>query len=213
MKDTTKVFGYVRVSSKEQNEARQIAAFKAIGIDDRDIFVDKISGNVKADKRPKFKALLACLREGDTVVICSLDRLGRDYTEVRNDWNSITKEYRAHIKVLDMPLLDTTNAIDGLDRQFISDLVLQILSYVADKERGNIRERQRQGIVTAKAKGVRLGRPPVQFPDNFTSVYQTWRSGEITAVEAMRQTGLKTTSFYKLVNQHKGRIERGEARG
>lgn len=202
VKDTTKVFGYARVSSKDQNEARQIAALKAAGIEERDIFIDKISGKVKAGERPKFNALRACLREGDTVVICSLDRLGRDYTEVRNDWNSITGEYKANIKVLDMPLLDTTNAGNNLDGRFISELVLQILSYVADKERENTKERQRQGIAAAKSQGKRLGRPPMQFPDNFAQIYQTWRNGEITAVEAMRQTNLKTTSFYKLVHQH-----------
>lgn len=202
MKDTTKVFGYARVSSKDQNEARQIAALEAAGIDGRDIFVDKISGKVKAGERPQFNALLTRLREGDTVVICSLDRLGRDYTEVRNDWNAITDEYKANIKVLDMPLLDTTATANSLDGRFISELVLQILSYVADKERENIRERQRQGIASAKANGKRLGRPPMELPGNFPSVYQTWRNGEITAVEAMKQTGLKTTSFYKLVHQY-----------
>ena len=143
----TRIHGYARVSTKEQNEARQINALKEFGIIERDIYVDKVSG--KSFDRPEYQRLLNVIRKGDLVVILSLDRLGRNYTEVQEQWRYITTELGADIKVLDMPLLDTRTSGDNIDSRFVSDLVLQILSYVSAKERENIKARQSQGIANA----------------------------------------------------------------
>ena len=177
----TRVHGYVRVSSKEQNETRQVAALKAFGISERDIYIDKISG--KNFDRPEYNRLLNVIRKGDLLVVLSLDRLGRNYTEVQKQWRYIINELGADIKVLDMPL---------------SDLVLQILSYVSQKERDNIRERQAQGIAHAKAQGKAMGRPKIEYPSNWDEIYALWDRQEITAKEAMERTGLKRNTFYKL---------------
>lgn len=193
-------YGYARVSSKEQNLDRQLVALKRAGVEERYIYCDKVSG--KDFDRKAYNTLIGTeqtapvLRAGDILVILSLDRLGRNYEAVRQQWEYITKEIGADIEVLDMPLLSTAESNGSLDRRFIADLVLQILSYVAEKERRNTRERQRQGIEAAKAKGKRLGRPEIEKPDNWESVYKKWNAGEITAVEAMRQTGLKKGKFY-----------------
>lgn len=195
-----KTFGYARVSTKEQNEARQLEALQTAGIDERDIFIDKQSG--KDFDRPKYQAMINTLREGDTIIIASIDRLGRDYSAIMQEWRHITQELSVNIKVLDMPLLDTTAASNTLDGRFVADLVLQILSYVAEKERAGIRERQRQGIEIAKAQGKHLGRPALEMPEGFSAVYDEWKAGVINGVGAMQKLGIKKTSFYKLVRMH-----------
>ncbi len=197
----TRIHGYARVSSKEQNEVRQLNALKEFGIQDRDIYVDKQSG--KNFDRAEYQRMLNCIRKGDLLVVMSIDRLGRNYGEIQEQWRHITKELGADIKVLDMPLLDTRAAADTIDSRFISDLVLQILSYVAQKERENIRVRQSQGIAAAKAQGKALGRPKATYPDNWDEVYNLWHNKkEITAKEAMKRLGLKRNTFYKLTAQY-----------
>ena len=198
-----RIHGYARVSTKEQNEARQINALKEFGIAERDIYVDKISG--KSFDRPEYRRLLNVIREGDLVVVLSLDRLGRNYTEVQEQWRYITGELHADIKVLDMPLLDTRANKDTIDSRFVSDLVLQILSYVAAKERENIKARQAQGIANAKAQGKVLGRPRAVKPAQWDEIYSQWKEKKITAVAAMKVLGLKPNTFYKFVNEEKER--------
>lgn len=197
---TIKVFGYCRVSSSDQNEDRQVHAMIEAGVDERDIFIEKCSG--KNFDRPIYQTLKTQLRENDILVIKSIDRLGRNYKQICDEWREITVERNAHIKVLDMPVLDTTRT-EGLIGQVISDIVLQLLGYVAEQERAFIRERQAEGIERAKAKGKKLGKPPIQYPANWNEVYQTWRNGDITARKAMSLMNLKPTSFYKLAKNYK----------
>lgn len=196
----TKTFGYARVSARDQNEARQIEALRAQGIEARDIYIDKQSG--KDFDRAGYNILRQILRDGDTLVIASIDRLGRNYAAILSEWQYLTQEIHAHVKVLDMPLLDTAQTPDNLDGTFVAALVLQVLSYVAEKERFHIRERQRQGIALAKSQGRRLGRPALKMPDNFAAVYAQWKSGAMTGVQAMARLQIKKTSFYKLVKQY-----------
>lgn len=193
-----KKFGYVRVSSKDQNEGRQIASMKEQGIEERDIFLDKQSG--KDFNREKYQALKQCLREGDVLYIHSLDRFGRNKDEILNEWQEITKCIKADIIVLDMPLLDTTKYKDSMG-SFISDLVLQILSWMAQEERERIRKRQREGIDVALKKGVHFGRPKAEPTDKFYQAYVKWKAGEITATAAIELAGIKRTTFYKLVKE------------
>jgi DNA invertase Pin-like site-specific DNA recombinase len=194
-------FGYIRVSSKDQNEARQLEAMREAGINDRDIFIDKQSG--KDFEREQYHLLKRMLRTGDILYIHSLDRFGRNKEEILNEWNDITKNIRADIVVLDMPLLDTTQFKDSLGT-FIADLVLQILSWMAQEERERIRKRQREGIDAALHNGVKFGRPNVKITNEFIEAYNQWKSGEITAVMAMQQAGVKKTTFYKLVKEYEG---------
>lgn len=213
------IYGYARVSTAEQNLDRQISALLAYGIPSKYIFADKASG--KDFCRKSYNALVGTetsvplLRRGDLLVIYSIDRLGRNYGEIRNQWQHLTGDMGVDIKVLDMPLLDT-RCVGGndLDRRFVSDLVLQILSYVADKERANTLSRQRQGIDVmpidpqtgkkiSKKTGRPTGRPSAQYPDNWAEVYTRWQHGELTAVAAMRQLGLSRSTYYKLVNSYK----------
>ncbi len=196
----TKTFGYCRVSTSEQNEDRQIEALKELGINERDIFIDKCSG--KDFVRPQYQALKTQLRAGDVLIIKSIDRLGRNYKQICEEWREITTEIKANIRVLDMPMLDTTKT-EGLIGQVISDIVLQLLGYVAEQERAFIRQRQAEGIKIAKEKGKRLGKPPIQYPDNWNEVYKIWAKEEITAREAMKRLNLKPTSFYKLAKNYK----------
>ena len=195
----SKTFGYCRVSSIDQKEDRQLEAMLELGINERDIFVDKCSG--KNFDRPQYQALKVQLREGDILVIKSIDRLGRNYKQICEEWREITREIKANIKVLDMPVLDTTRT-EGLIGEVISDIVLQLLSYVAEQERAFIKQRQAEGIKLAKEKGKRLGKPPIEYPENWDNVYKVWKSGAITAREAMKQLNLKPTSFYKLAKQY-----------
>ena len=200
------VWGYARVSSTAQNLDRQLEQLRAYGIEERHIKTEKQSG--KDFERPEFLSLVgtdtvaASMRSGDTLVICSLDRLGRNYSEIQRWWQYIiTKELGCGIVVLDMPLLCTKDGENSLDRSFIADLFLQILSYVAEKERIAIHERQRQGIEVAKAQGVRFGRPKTRKPDRFDEIAEQWKKREITAVEAMRILGVKKHSFYRLAKE------------
>ena len=198
---TTKTFGYCRVSTNEQKEDRQFQAMLDLGINERDIFVDKCSG--KDFIRPQYQALKLQLREGDVLVIKSIDRLGRNYKQICDEWREITRDIKANIKVLDLPMLDTTRT-EGLIGEVISDIVLQLLSYVAEQERAFIKQRQAEGIKLAKQKGKRLGKPPIQYPDNWKEIYTIWKSGNITAREAMKRMNLKPTSFYKLAKNYEG---------
>lgn len=197
-------WAYARVSSSSQHLDRQLEQLRAYGIDERHIKTEKQSG--KDFERAEFLSLVGTdevapsMRAGDTLIVCSLDRLGRNYAEIQRWWKYITQDLKCSIVVLDMPVLNT-GGDGGLDKNFIADLVLQILSYVAEKERLAIRERQRQGIEAAKVKGVKFGRPRVQKPDNFDEVTSRWRNNEITAVAAMKALGLSKYGFYKLIKE------------
>lgn len=193
-----KKFGYVRVSSKEQNEARQIESMLAAGISSRDIFVDKQSG--KNFNRENYQVLKRVLRKGDILYIHSLDRFGRNKDEILNEWKELTQEMKIDIIVIDMPLLDTTKYKDSLGT-FISDLVLQILAWMAEEERNRINKRQREGIDLALKRGVKFGRPEVKVTEEFKQIYKRWKNGEITAVKAMELSGLKKTTFYSRVKK------------
>lgn len=200
------VWGYCRVSTQEQNLDRQLAAMKEQGIDERHIMCDKASG--KSFNRKSWNALVGTdetapmLRKGDLLIVLSLDRLGRNYTEIREQWEYITKTIGADIRILDMPLLDTSASTESLDKRFVADLVLQILSYTAEKERTNIRKRQEQGIEAAKGRGVEFGRPRIALPAEFEQVYAEWKRGEIKAVDAMRKLNLTKPTFYRLVKKY-----------
>lgn len=198
-----KKFGYVRVSSKDQNEARQLKEMKELGIVERDIFIDKQSG--KDFNRDKYNALKQCLREGDLIYIKSIDRFGRNSKEIKREWEYITQNIHADIKVIDMPLLDTTKHKDLLGT-FVSDLVLQVLAFVAEKERDNIKQRQAEGILIAKQMGKKFGRPCATFPSDWDKQYNAWKQGKIKAVEAFSNLNLKKSTFYKLVKQYEKRI-------
>lgn len=196
-------WAYGRVSSQDQNLDRQIIVFKEYGIDDRHIKCDKTSG--KDFNRAEFLSLVGtdevapCLREGDELVISSLDRLGRNYAEIKQWWDYITNKLKVNIIVLDMPILSGENST--LDKRFISDLVLQILAYVSERERENIRKRQREGINAAQQKGVKFGRPKKTIPDNFIEVATRWKNGEITAKKAMAELDLSKNLFYEFIKQ------------
>ena len=186
-----KIYGYVRVSSTDQNEDRQMIALKKVNVPEKNIFMDKLSG--KDFNRPQYKKMVRKLKPGDLLYILSIDRLGRNYEEIQNQWRILTKEIGIDICVLDMPLLDTRNGKD-LMGTFIADLVLQILSFVAQSERENIKKRQQEGIAAAKAKGVKFGRPPRPIPENFHEVHQAWRNKKIT----LRQAEMKLRLFVEL---------------
>ena len=188
-------YGYVRVSTKEQNEDRQLIAMQGLSIPEKNIYIDKQSG--KDFERPQYKKLVRRLKKDDLLYIKSIDRLGRNYEEIQNQWRILTKEKGVDIVVLDMPLLDTRRGKD-LVGTFLSDIVLQVLSFVAENERTNIRQRQAEGIAAAKAKGVRFGRPPAPLPPNFHDAYQRWRSKKISVSEAAQECGMpRSTFFYK----------------
>ena len=193
-----KIFGYVRVSSKEQKEDRQLIAFKEFGIDERDIYIDKQSG--KDFNREQYNVLKHILRENDVLVIKSIDRLGRNYNMIIDEWKDITKNIKADIVVIDMPLLDTRNNKDLLGT-FISDLVLQILSYVAEQERRFIKQRQKEGISNAINNGVKFGRPKIEKPSNYDDVIKLWKNKKIKSKEAMEMLGLKPNTFYNLLKK------------
>ena len=193
-----KIFGYVRVSSKEQKEDRQLIAFKEFGINERDIYIDKQSG--KDFNREQYSILKNVLRENDLLVIKSIDRLGRNYNMIIDEWKDITKNIKADIVVIDMPLLDTRNNKDLLGT-FISDLVLQILSYVAEQERRFIKQRQKEGISNAINNGVKFGRPKIEKPNNYDDVIKLWKNKKIKSKEAMEMLGLKPNTFYNLLKK------------
>ncbi len=188
--------GYVRVSSVEQNEDRQLIALKKLGIKDERIYVDKQSGS--CFNRPQYKKMISELAAGDVLYVLSIDRLGRNYEEIQNQWHLLTKEMNVDICVIDMPLLDTRTGKD-LIGTFIADLVLQILSFCAESERRNIRERQKQGIAAARQRGVVFGRPKAVLPDTFMDIVAKWRKGLITADEAARMCNVSRSTFYRRV--------------
>ncbi|RFZ77831.1 recombinase family protein [Lacrimispora amygdalina] len=192
-------YGYVRVSSKDQNEDRQLIAMREFGVLERNIFRDKQSG--KDFNRPAYQKLLKKIRPGDTFVIKSIDRLGRDYEEIIEHWRVISKERGVGIVVLDMPLLDTRKKDRDLTGTFIADLVLQILSYVAQKEREFNRQRQAEGIAAAKAKGVKFGRPPKERPAEFYGILKDWRCGKLSARKAARQLGIAHKTFTRWASE------------
>ena len=193
-------YGYARVSTREHNELRQLVALEQFGLPESQIFVDKQSG--KDFNRRSYKRLLRKLRPGDTLVIKSIDRLGRNYTEILEQWRLLTKEKRAAIVVLDMPLLDTRQSRD-LTGTLIADIVLQLLSYVAQTEREFIHQRQAEGIAAAKANGVRFGRPLIEQPESFPAVKALWASGGISAREAARQLGISAKTFARWAKAEK----------
>lgn len=187
-----KTYGYIRVSTKEQNEDRQVIALEEAGINKQNVFMDKQSG--KDFQRPQYKKLLRKLRKNDLLYIKSIDRLGRNYSEILEQWRLLTKEKGVDIVVLDMPMLDTRRGKD-LMGTFIADLVLQILSFVAENERVNIRQRQAEGIAAAMARGVQFGRPPSPLPHSFHAAYLQWKSGEITGTYAANLCGMPLSTF------------------
>ena len=190
-----KLYGYIRVSTREQNEDRQLVAMKNFGVPSENIFIDKQSG--KDFNRPAYIDLIEKLKPADTLVVKSIDRLGRNFYEILEQWRLITVEKQAYIVVLDMPLLDTRHQKDDLTRQLISTLVLQLLSYVAQIERDFIHQRQAEGIAAAKAKGIRFGRPTKDKPDNYEEVFNEWRQGKISAREAGRRLQVDYKTFLK----------------
>ncbi len=187
-------YGYVRVSSIDQNEDRQLIALREKGIPPDHIYLDKMSG--KDFNRPQYKVMVECLEKRDVLYILSIDRLGRNYEEIQAQWRFLTKEKGIDICVLDMPLLDTRNGKD-LMGTFIADLVLQILSFVAQNERENIKKRQTQGIAAAKAKGTHMGRPEKQLPDNFPELVRDWENKRITLPEVLKRCNISETTFYR----------------
>ncbi len=199
------IYGYVRVSTREQKEDRQMIALEEMKVPEKNIYVDKQSG--KDFERPKYKRLLRKLKQDDLIYIKSIDRLGRNYKEILEQWRVITKEKRADIVVLDMPLLDTRRGKD-LVGTFLSDIVLQTLSFVAENERGNIRQRQKEGIEAARKKGVQFGRPPKPVPENFVQVYNQWIKKEINGKVAAGLCGLSMSTFYRRANVCKEQLKK-----
>ena len=192
-------FGYVRVSTKEQCEERQLIALRGFPVSDTKIFMDKLSG--KDFNRPQYQKLLRKLRAGDIMVIKSIDRLGRNYEEILDQWRIITKEKRANIVVLDMPLLDTRQTGKDLTGTFVADLVLQILSYVAQTERENIRQRQMEGIAAARMRGVQFGRPRKQVPEEFFLLKEQWKKGKIASRQAAGKLHIAQDTFLRWVHE------------
>ena len=198
-------YAYVRVSSMEQNEDRQLVEVKKIGIKDENIFIDKQSG--KDFDRPMYRKLKEKLQPNDIVYVLSIDRLGRNYEEIQNQWRILIKELKVDICVLDMPLLDTRREKDLLGT-FVADLVLQILSFTSENERNAIRERQRQGIEVAKTKGVRFGRPKKEMPEDFGLLVRKWERGKITMETIVKQCDISKATLYRRLREY--RLERSE---
>lgn len=194
----TNIYGYARVSSKDQNEARQIIALSQFPVKKENIYIDKFSG--KDFDRPKYSELIKILKEQDILVIKEIDRLGRNYEEILEHWRVITKEIKADIVVLDMPLLDTRTRKENLTGTFIADLVLQILSYVAETERQSIKQRQREGIEAAKKRGVKFGRPCIPVPEEFYDLKEKWLNKKITSREAATTINVSQDTFLRWVH-------------
>lgn len=186
-------YGYIRVSTADQNEDRQLAAMQELSIPEKNLFIEKQSG--KDFERPQYKKLIRRLKASDLLYIKSIDRLGRNYGEILEQWRILTKEKHIDIVVLDMPLLDTRRGKD-LMGTFLSDIVLQVLSFVAENERANIRQRQAEGIAAAKARGVKFGRPPKPLPQNFYQIHRDWRSKKLTLKEAASACAMPVSTFY-----------------
>ncbi len=192
------IWAYVRVSTREQNEDRQVEELKDLVTTESHLIIEKQSG--KDFNRPLYQSMKNLMREGDTLIIKSLDRLGRNYEQMKNEWKDLS-DRRIKIKVLDSPLLDTSKYDDDLMGKFVSDIVFNVLSFCSENERKNIKQRQAEGIATAKAKGVRFGRPAIPYPDNFKTIYREWKEGGIKAIEAMKLLNVRKTTFYKLVRK------------
>ena len=190
-----KTYGYVRVSTKEQNEDRQLIALNDAGVAKKDIFMDKLSG--KDFNRPQYKKMIRCLKKDDVIFVKSIDRLGRNYDEIIEQWRIITKKIEADIVVLDMPLLDTRSKENDLTGTFISDMVLQLLSYVAQTERENIKQRQKEGIAAARLRGVKFGRPRKMVPENFEKICFLWKEGEISSRKAADELSISQSTFIR----------------
>ncbi len=190
-----KMYGYVRVSTKDQCEDRQVIALKEFGVPGENILMDKISG--KDFNRPKYRQLIRKLHAGDLLVVKSIDRLGRNYEEILEQWRTVTKEKQVDVVVIDMPLLDTRKAGNDLTGTLVADLVLQILSYVAQTERENIRQRQMEGIAAARMRGVRFGRPRKQVPDNFEQLKEAWVNKKTTSRKAAKDLGVAQDTFLR----------------
>ena len=198
------IYGYIRVSSKDQNEDRQVLALRGMSVPEKNLYADRQSG--KDFERPQYKRLLRKMKKDDLLYIKSIDRLGRNYGEILEQWRILTKEKGIDIVVLDMPLLDTRRGKD-LMGTFLSDIVLQVLSFVAENERNNIRQRQAEGIAAAKARGVRFGRPPRPLAENFHSIYRRWKDGEITGTAAAKECGMPLSTFrYRAERCEKGKL-------
>lgn len=191
-------YGYVRVSSQDQNEDRQLIEMERVGIPKNNIYIDKQSG--KDFNRPKYKKLIRRLQEGDVLYILSIDRLGRNYEEILNQWRLITKDMKVDVVVIDMPLLDTRRDKNLLGT-FISDMVLQLLSFVAQNERENIKKRQAQGIAAAKARGVKFGRPVKGVSDEFANEVARWNKGELSMDDLLKKYGISQSTFYRRVRE------------
>lgn len=186
-------YAYIRVSSKDQNVARQVAAMREIGIPDNKMYIDKQSG--KDFQRPSYIRLLKKQKAGDVLYVKSIDRLGRNYEEITEQWRYLTKEKKVDIVVLDFPLLDTRQQVHGLTGKFVADLILQVLSYVAQIERDNNKQRQKEGIQIAKENGVKFGRPKIEIPEKFETVYWLWKENKINKTEAAKQLETNRTTF------------------
>lgn len=196
----TQIYGYVRVSSIDQNEERQIVELSKRNVLSKNIYIDKQSG--KSFERPQYKKLIKKLKQGDLLYILSIDRLGRNYLEIQEQWRILTKEKGIDICIIDMPLLDTRNGKD-LMGTFIADLVLQILSFVAQNERENIRKRQTQGIAIAKAKGVKFGRPEIMLPENFGELVHEWEKKKLPLSEVLKVCKMSEATFYRKLKAYR----------
>ena len=194
------VYGYIRVSGKDQNEDRQVIALHEVGVEEKNIYMDKQSG--KDFNRPQYKKLIRKLKAGDLLYILSIDRLGRNYAEIQNQWRSLTKEIGVDICVMDMPLLDTRSGKD-LMGTFIADLVLQILSFAAQSERENIKKRQEEGIAAAKAKGIHMGRPVKNVPENFGELVKQWEKKKIPLEQLLRDCDMSKATFYRRLREYR----------
>ena len=197
---SNKVYGYIRVSTQEQNIERQMIALLGVGMERKDIYIDKQSG--KNFKRPAYARMMRRVREGDLIIVKSIDRLGRNYQEIMEQWRIITKEKKVDIRIMDMPLLDTTRTKDLLGT-FISDVVLQLLSFVAENERDNIRQRQAEGIAAAKARGIRFGKPKIHMPDNFPELYRQWEGDSISIQDFAALCNVGRSTLYKRIREYR----------
>ena len=191
----TEMYGYVRVSSKDQCEARQVLALREFKVPERNIYMDKMSG--KDFNRPQYRRMVRKLKAGDVLVVKSIDRLGRNYEEILEQWRMLTKKKEVDVVVLDMPLLDTGMSGGNLTGVLVADLVLQILSYVAQTERKNIRQRQREGIAAVKQRGVKFGRPKKQVPEEFARLREKWMQKEVSSREAAKRLGISQDTFLR----------------
>ena len=198
--NTQEIYGYVRVSSTDQNEDRQMLEMQRLKIKKKNIYIDKQSG--KDFNRPSYQRLLGKLKKGDLLYVKSIDRLGRNYKEIQNQWRVLTKEMEVDVVVIDMPLLDT-RVYKDLMGTFIADLVLQVLSFVAENERVNIRKRQEEGIKAAKLKGVMYGRPMIKVPDNFGSLVKQWERGHIRAEDVAKECDMSIATFYRRLREYR----------